>query len=118
MKRIESWGSRWRPTNITKPFSNRELLARVRAVLRRCQARQSVAALSRGTRRRAYRFAGREFNARAKGRNIPVILMSGNVTAALEKRARANRVCVLLHKPLSREALAAALARCLRQQEA
>ena len=47
---------------ITKPFSNRELLARVRAVLRRCQSRYAVAAPARGTRRRAYRFAGWEFN--------------------------------------------------------
>ncbi len=48
---------------ITKPFSNRELLARVRAVLRRCQGRQSISAAARGTRRRAYRFAGWELNA-------------------------------------------------------
>ena len=51
---------------ITKPFSNRELLARVRAVLRRCQGRQSTGAPARGTRRRAYRFAGWEFNALAR----------------------------------------------------
>lgn len=47
---------------ITKPFSNRELLARVRAVLRR-RERSSSNALARATRRRAYRFAGWEFNA-------------------------------------------------------
>ena len=47
---------------ITKPFSNRELLARVRAVLRRCQGRYAAAAPARGARRRAYRFAGWEFN--------------------------------------------------------
>ena len=51
---------------ITKPFSNRELLARVRAVLRRCQGRQSMGARAQGTRRRAYRFAGWEFNALAR----------------------------------------------------
>ena len=50
---------------ITKPFSNRELLARVRAVLRR-RGRPSPEALVRGTRRRAYRFAGWEFNALAR----------------------------------------------------
>ena len=48
---------------ITKPFSSRELLARVRAVLRRCQGRQSTGARARSTPRRAYRFAGWEFNA-------------------------------------------------------
>jgi PAS domain S-box-containing protein len=53
---------------------------------------------------------------RAKGRDIPVIMMSGNVTAALERRARATGACALLHKPLARETLAAALARCLRRQ--
>ena len=51
---------------------------------------------------------------RAKGWNIPVIMMSGDVTAALKQRARVARVCALLHKPLSRKTLAAALARCLR----
>src|SRR5471032_3296043 len=51
---------------VTKPFSNRELLARVRAVLRRFQGRRSVEAPARGTRRRAYRFAGWEFNALAR----------------------------------------------------
>jgi CheY-like chemotaxis protein len=51
---------------------------------------------------------------RAKGRDIPVVMMSGNVTAALEQRARAIGVCALLHKPVSRESLAEALARCLR----
>jgi two-component system OmpR family response regulator len=51
---------------ITKPFSNRELLARVRTVLRRCQGRQSIGAPARGTRRRAYRFAGWELNVLAR----------------------------------------------------
>ncbi len=56
---------------ITKPFSNRELLARVRAVLRRCRRRYEVAAPARGTRRRAYRFAGWEFNALARSLTDP-----------------------------------------------
>ena len=47
---------------VTKPFSNRELLARVRAVLRRYQGRPPCDPPVRGTRRRAYRFAGWEFN--------------------------------------------------------
>jgi DNA-binding NtrC family response regulator len=51
---------------------------------------------------------------RAKGWDIPVIVMSGDVTAALEQRARANGVCALLRKPLALEALSAALARCLK----
>ena len=50
---------------ITKPFSNRELLARVRAVLRR-RGRAASEVAVRGTRRRAYRFAGWEFNALAR----------------------------------------------------
>ncbi len=52
---------------------------------------------------------------RAKDWDIPVIMMSGNVTAALELRAHTIGVCALLHKPLSRETLAEALARCLRR---
>jgi len=47
---------------VTKPFSNRELLARIRAVLRRYEVRAQVAAPPRDTKRRAYRFAGWELN--------------------------------------------------------
>ncbi|MDQ0082864.1 DNA-binding response regulator, OmpR family, contains REC and winged-helix (wHTH) domain [Variovorax sp. YR634] len=49
---------------ITKPFSNRELLARIRAVLRRYQVQRDAAATApvKGTERRAYRFAGWELN--------------------------------------------------------
>ena len=47
---------------VTKPFSNRELLARIRAVLRRYQARREVAAPPRDAKRRAYRFAGWELS--------------------------------------------------------
>src|SRR4029450_484443 len=47
---------------ITKPFSPRELLARIRALLRRSRTHKTVAeGLSRI---RAYRFAGVELNAR------------------------------------------------------
>jgi DNA-binding response OmpR family regulator len=45
---------------LTKPFSTRELLARIRALLRRAQAQASVADAM--TRVRAYRFAGWELN--------------------------------------------------------
>jgi len=47
---------------ITKPFSNRELLARIRAVLRRSQSRSAGAEAARGTAHRAYRFDGWEIN--------------------------------------------------------
>jgi len=45
---------------LTKPFSSRELLARIRALLRRAQAQASVADTM--SRARAYRFAGWEVN--------------------------------------------------------
>ena len=47
---------------VTKPFSPRELLARIRAVLRRSQT--EVAAPGRDETLRAYRFAGWELNVR------------------------------------------------------
>jgi DNA-binding response OmpR family regulator len=47
---------------VTKPFSLRELLARIRAVLRRTQA--EVAAPGRDETLRAYRFSGWELNVR------------------------------------------------------
>jgi DNA-binding response OmpR family regulator len=50
---------------ITKPFSPRELLARVRAVLRRYQTVSQVLPL-RDEKRRAYRFAGWELNLRTR----------------------------------------------------
>jgi two-component system OmpR family response regulator len=56
---------------ITKPFSNRELLARVRAVLRRFQASQEADALPRGSKRRAYRFEGWELNALSRRLTAP-----------------------------------------------
>ena len=46
---------------IMKPFSPRELLARIRAVLRRYQTARAVLP-PRGDKRRAYRFAGWELN--------------------------------------------------------
>jgi two-component system OmpR family response regulator len=49
---------------LTKPFSPRELLARIRALLRRARAQQTVA---QGLQKvRAYRFAGFEFNVRLR----------------------------------------------------
>ena len=56
---------------ITKPFSNREMLARIRAVLRRTQASQTVAASPREVKCRAYRFAGWELNLLARRLTSP-----------------------------------------------
>ncbi|MCK9686416.1 response regulator [Scleromatobacter humisilvae] len=56
---------------VTKPFSNRELLARVRAVLRRSQVRPSIGLPERGARRRAYRFAGWELNSLTRNLTDP-----------------------------------------------
>jgi two-component system OmpR family response regulator len=50
---------------ITKPFGPRELLARVRAVLRRYKTTSEVLP-SRNEKRRAYRFAGWELNLRTR----------------------------------------------------
>jgi two-component system, OmpR family, response regulator len=53
---------------VTKPFSPRELLARIRAVLRRCKV---DVACPRGNAPRAYRFAGWELNVRLYRLNAP-----------------------------------------------
>jgi DNA-binding response OmpR family regulator len=50
---------------ITKPFSQREFLARVRAVLRRYKTSSEVLP-ARNEKRRAYRFAGWELNVRTR----------------------------------------------------
>ncbi len=61
---------------LTKPFSSRELLARVRALLRRSSA--SISASGRQTDARAYRFAGWELNLGTRklhspaGENVPL----------------------------------------------
>jgi DNA-binding response OmpR family regulator len=72
---------------VTKPFSNRELLARVRAVLRRYQANQQADAPVRGTKRRAYRFAGWELNAWARRLTDPqgakIVLSNGEFNLLL-----------------------------------
>jgi len=71
---------------LTKPFSPRELLARIRALLRRARAQQSVAD---GLQKiRAYRFSGFELNVRLrrltgpKGDNIPLTNSEFNLLAA------------------------------------
>jgi DNA-binding response OmpR family regulator len=72
---------------VTKPFSNRELLARVRAVLRRYQVRQNAEVVPRGTKRRAYRFAGWELNAWARRLTDPqgskIVLSNGEFNLLL-----------------------------------
>ncbi len=55
---------------VTKPFSPRELLARIRAVLRRHQTARELL-LARGDKRRAYRFAGWELNLRSRRLSSP-----------------------------------------------
>ena len=54
---------------VTKPFSPRELLARIRAVLRRYQAPSDAPA--RDDKRRAFRFAGWELNLRTRKLTAP-----------------------------------------------
>jgi DNA-binding response OmpR family regulator len=54
---------------VTKPFSNRELLARLRAVLRRYQVQATLP--ERDSTRRAYRFAGWELNLRTRRLSTP-----------------------------------------------
>jgi two-component system OmpR family response regulator len=56
---------------VTKPFSNREMLARIRSVLRRYQARGDTTPAGRSTKRRAYRFAGWELNLLARRLTSP-----------------------------------------------
>jgi DNA-binding response OmpR family regulator len=54
---------------VTKPFSPRELLARLRAVLRRYQVQATLP--ERDTTRRAFRFAGWELNLRTRRLRSP-----------------------------------------------
>ena len=71
---------------LTKPFSPRELLARIRALLRRSRAQQTVAD---GLQKiRAYRFAGWELKVRLRrlvdpeGKNVPLTKTEFNLLAA------------------------------------
>jgi DNA-binding response OmpR family regulator len=71
---------------LTKPFSPRELLARIRALLRRTRERQTVADVVQKI--RAYRFAGFEVNVRLRrltapgGANVPLTNSEFNLLAA------------------------------------
>jgi PAS domain S-box-containing protein len=51
------------------------------------------------------------FKVRALRPELPIVLMSGNVSAALEARARAAGVQAVLHKPLSLQELAECLSK-------
>jgi two-component system OmpR family response regulator len=71
---------------LTKPFSPRELLARIRALLRRSRTQQTVA--DGLQKMRAYRFAGWELNVRLRrltspgGGNVPLTNNEFNLLAA------------------------------------
>jgi two-component system OmpR family response regulator len=71
---------------LTKPFSPRELLARIRALLRRARAQQTVADGLQKV--RAYRFAGFELNVRLRrlaapgGANVALTNSEFNLLAA------------------------------------
>jgi len=71
---------------LTKPFSPRELLARIRALLRRTREKQTVADVVQKL--RAYRFAGFELNVRLRrltapgGANVPLTNNEFNLLAA------------------------------------
>jgi DNA-binding response OmpR family regulator len=56
---------------ITKPFSNREVLARIRSVLRRYHARRETESPAKSQQRRAYRFDGWELNLLARRLTAP-----------------------------------------------
>ncbi len=58
---------------VTKPFSNREMLARIRAVMRRyaAPAETSASTAARSSERRAYRFEGWELNLLARRLTSP-----------------------------------------------
>jgi two-component system, OmpR family, response regulator len=81
---------------ITKPFSNRELLARIRAVLRRYQSRSEDAQVPRDGGHRAYRFDGWEINLLVRRLTAPdgrrVELTNGEFNLLLALCRAAQRV--------------------------
>ena len=85
---------------LSKPFSPRELLARIRALLRRARAQETVA--DGLAKIRAYRFAGWELNVRVRRLKAP----TGEVTALTNTEF--NLLAAFLAAPqrvLSREQL-------------
>src|SRR6266404_2595671 len=86
---------------ITKPFSERELLARIRAVLRRHRiARELLPA--KADRRRAYRFLGWEFNL---GRRRLISPDGSSVELTLGEYNLLQAFCAAPQRVLSREQL-------------
>jgi len=85
---------------VTKPFSPRELLARVRAVLRRYQVQATLP--ERDSARRAFRFAGWELNLRTRRLispdGAPVELTNGEFSLL-------NALCRAPRRVLSRDQL-------------
>jgi two-component system, OmpR family, response regulator len=85
---------------VTKPFSPRELLARVRAVLRRYQVQATLP--ERDNTRRAFRFSGWELNLRTRRLLAPgghsVELSNGEFSLL-------NALCRAPHRVLSRDQL-------------
>jgi DNA-binding response OmpR family regulator len=85
---------------VTKPFSTRELLARVRAVLRRYQVQATLP--ERDSARRAFRFSGWELNLRTRRLTSPdgtAVELSNGEFSLLSAFCRAPR------RVLSREQL-------------
>ncbi|MEO8411444.1 MAG: winged helix-turn-helix domain-containing protein, partial [Propionivibrio sp.] len=77
---------------VTKPFSPRELLARVRAVLRRYQVQTTLP--ERDATRRAFRFSGWELNLRTRRLKSPagvVVELSNGEFSLLTALCRAPR---------------------------
>ena len=85
---------------VTKPFSPRELLARVRAVLRRYQVQTTLP--ERDNTRRAFRFAGWELNLRTRRLVSP----NGNsVELSNGELSLLNALCRAPQRVLTREQL-------------
>jgi len=87
---------------VTKPFSNRELLARIRAVLRRFQAAREAGPAPREHKRRILRFEGWELNVLARRLTAPggarVELSNGEFNLLLA-------LCEAPQRPLTRDQL-------------
>ena len=85
---------------VTKPFSPRELLARVRAVLRRYQVQATLP--ERDNTRRAYRFSGWELNLRTRRLLAPD---GSSVDLSNGEFSLLNALCRAPHRVLSRDQL-------------
>lgn len=85
---------------VTKPFSPRELLARVRAVLRRYQVQSTLP--ERDNTRRAFRFAGWELNLRTRRLLSP---QGGSVELSNGELSLLNALCRAPQRVLTRDQL-------------